>query len=216
MRNLRCTQHGRRAQSPRRPRIDRTIPVLPASGWASTREGHLELVARAAKGDRNAFEELVDLHLADLHRLALVVAGPDRAEDVTQDAFLRAWRELPRLRDTDRFVPWLRRILVNVARDGQRGDRRRVRPTALISAAAVTEQRVGRRDPALEIDRVTDLHRALSGLPVEQRAVVGLHYLADMTLPDVAMTLGIPLGTAKSRLNAGLVVLRRRLGETRS
>lgn len=153
--------------------------------------------------------------MADVHRLALVVAGPDRADDVTQDAFLRAWRELPRLRDTDRFLPWLRRILVNVARDGHRGDRRRVRPIALASAAAMSEQRAGRGDPALDIDRATDLHRALSGLTVEQRAVVGLHYLADLTLPDVAASLGIPLGTAKSRLNAGLIVLRRRLGDHR-
>jgi RNA polymerase sigma-70 factor, ECF subfamily len=196
-------------------KIGRTIRAPLTSGWASTREGHLELVARAAKGDRDAFDELVDLHVADLHRLALVVAGPNRAEDVTQDAFLRAWRDLPRLRDADRFVPWLRRILVNVARDGQRGDRRRVRPTSLASAADVTEQRAGHGDPAAEIDRATDLHRVLSLLTVEQRAVVGLHYLADLTLPDVALTLGIPVGTAKSRLNAGLIVLRRRLGEDR-
>jgi RNA polymerase sigma factor (sigma-70 family) len=175
-------------------------------------EGPLELVTRAAKGDREAFNELVDLHVADLHRLALVVAGPDRADDVTQDAFLTAWQELPRLRDPGRFVPWLRRILVNRARDLQRGDRRRPQVLDLAAASAVAERRSGWADPALDVDQLTDLHGALAGLSVDQRAVVGLHYLTDLALADVAATLGIPVGTAKSRLNAALIVLRRRLG----
>ncbi|MBA2719837.1 MAG: sigma-70 family RNA polymerase sigma factor [Chloroflexi bacterium] len=150
--------------------------------------------------------------MADLHRLAIVVAGPDLADDVTQNAFVAAWRELPRLRDPNRFVPWLRRILVNGARDLQRRDRRRVRQIDLRAAATAIDARPGRSDPAFDVDRLTDVHRALASLPVEQRAVVGLHYLADLTLPDVAATLGIPEGTAKSRLNAGLGMLRRRLG----
>jgi len=140
------------------------------------------------------------------------VAGPAAADDVTQDAFVRAWRELPGLRDADRFVPWLRRILVNRARDVQRADRRRPRIVDLVPAAgAVAEHAAGRDDPALAVDRLTDLHAALDQLSLDQRAVVGLHYLADLTLPEVAATLGIPVGTAKSRLNAGLVGLRRRL-----
>ena len=65
------------------------------------------------------------------------------------------------------------------------------------------------------VDALTDLHRALEGLTLDQRAVVALHYLADLTVPEVAAILGIPAGTAKSRLNAALVVLRRRLGEVR-
>ena len=141
------------------------------------------------------------------------MAGPARADDVTQDAFVRAWQELPRLRDHDRFVPWLRRILVNRARDDQRAERRRPRVTDLGPAESIAERGFGRDDPALRIDRRTDLHAALAGLSLEQRAVVGLHYLADLTLPDVAATLGIPVGTAKSRLNAGLAALRRQLGD---
>ncbi|HXI82207.1 MAG TPA: sigma factor, partial [Verrucomicrobiae bacterium] len=104
----------------------RTIRRQATSGPASTREGPLDLVARARKGDRESFNELVDLHVADLYRLALVVAGPELAEDVTQDAFLAAWQQLPRLRDPERFVPWLRRILVNRARDLHRAERRRL------------------------------------------------------------------------------------------
>jgi RNA polymerase sigma factor (sigma-70 family) len=143
----------------------------------------------------------------------LVVIGPDRADDVTQDAFLRAWQELPRLRDTDRFAPWLHRILVNRARDVERMQRRHVQPVALGSIADAADRRPGGGNPAAEVDRITDLHRALTFLPVEQRAVIGLHYLADLTLPEVASMLGIPQGTAKSRLHAALAVLRRRLGD---
>jgi RNA polymerase sigma factor (sigma-70 family) len=150
---------------------------------------------------------LVDVHLADLHRLALVVAGPDRAEDVTQDAFLSAWRELPRLRDPDRFLPWIRRILVNRARDVQRSEpeTRRVVGLEVVADRAAAEAPLG-------VDVLTDLYAALATLTVDHRAVVGLHYLADLSLPEVAATLGVPVGTAKSRLNAALVVLRRRLG----
>jgi RNA polymerase sigma-70 factor (ECF subfamily) len=177
------------------------------------READLDLVARAAKGEREAFDALVDLHLADLHRLSLVLVGPDRADDVTQDAFVRAWTELPRLRDETRFLAWLRRILVNRARDVLRTERRRPRLTELSPAVSVLARTGDGGDPAARVDRLTDLYAALSLLSIEQRAVVGLHYLADLTLPDVAATLGIPVGTAKSRLHAGLGTLRRQLGD---
>jgi RNA polymerase sigma-70 factor (ECF subfamily) len=67
-------------------------------------------------------------------------------------------------------------------------------------------------DASPTVDVLTDLHAALATLTVDQRVIVGLHYLADLSMPDVAATLGIPVGTAKSRLNAAVVVLRRRLG----
>jgi RNA polymerase sigma-70 factor, ECF subfamily len=88
-----------------------------------------------------------------------------------------------------------------------------VRPLALGGIGDPSDRRLGGGDPAAEVDGVTDLHRALALLSVEQRAVVGLHYLADLTLAEVSSTLGIPEGTAKSRLHAALAVLRRRMGE---
>jgi hypothetical protein len=88
---LQWDDRGGQAQSTGRTvEIDRTIRVDRTSGTASTREDPLDLVARARKGDRESFNDLVDLHLADLYRLAVVVAGPEMAEDVTQDAFLAA------------------------------------------------------------------------------------------------------------------------------
>jgi RNA polymerase sigma-70 factor (ECF subfamily) len=197
---------SRHRQSPWRNSTERSGPPNRLDDRARGRHD-LDLVARAARGDREAFDELVDVHLADLHRLALVVAGPDRAEDVTQDAFLAAWRELPRLRDPDRFLPWIRRILVNRARDGQRSERG---PGRVVGLEIVADQAAADASPGVDV--LTDLHAALATLTVDHRAVVGLHYLADLSMPEVAATLGIPVGTAKSRLNAALIVLRRRLG----
>lgn len=138
------------------------------------------------------------------------MVGPDAAEDVTQDALVRAWRELPRLRDPERFVAWTRRILVNIARDAERRSRRR---EGIVRIEPLDDASGGGGDPSQAADRVTDLMRAMASLPVDQRAVVALHYLADLTLVDVAATLRIPVGTAKSRLHAGLGVLRSELGD---
>ncbi len=180
----------------------------------ATREDQLDLVARAQKGDRDAFDGLIDLHAADLFRLALAVAGPEAVQDVTQDALLTAWRELPSLRDPDRFLPWLRRILVNRSRDVGRGQRRLGgRPVSLDSVPSQRLELDSISDPAPRVDGLTDLHQALARLTIDQRAVIALHYLADLTLSDVATTLGIPLGTAKSRLNAALTMLRGDLGD---
>jgi RNA polymerase sigma-70 factor (ECF subfamily) len=190
------------------------LRCVATSGRSSTREGlQLDLVGRARRGDRDAFDRLIDLHAADLYRLAVAVVGPDAAEDVTQDALVRAWRDLPRLRDDDRFLAWTRRILVRCARDLQRRDGRRRRLVRVDAIDARGPDDAGDDDHAAATDRMTDIHRALSRLTLEQRAVVALHYLADLSLVDVAATLGIPLGTAKSRLHAGLGVLRRELGD---
>ena len=87
---------------------DRTAPGI---------DGDLSLVERARDGDRHAFDRLVAARLPQTYRLAKAITGhPGDAEDVTQEAFLQAWRNLPRLRSADRFDAWFGRILVNEAR----------------------------------------------------------------------------------------------------
>jgi RNA polymerase sigma factor (sigma-70 family) len=170
----------------------------------------LDTIRRAQAGDHEAFDDLVTQHGPWLHRLASAIIGSADAADATQDALVQAWRQLPTLRQPDRFEAWLRRILVNRCRDIGRMRGRRL-----------TEIRV---DPALETDdagpdarpkveRSADLERAIGRLTVDQRTVLALHYAADLSLREVATTLGIPTGTAKSRLNTALVELRRQLGE---
>lgn len=169
-------------------------------------------VARAQRGDRDAFARLVDRHARDLYRLAAAMVGEDDAHDVTQDTLVAVWRELPRLRDVDRFPAWMRSIHMNRCRNvlRSRGRRRTVSsgldPAAFLGLAAQpAEEPIARLHSAWAIDE------ALSALTVLEREVFALHYVGDLALREVGRTLGIPEGTVKTRLHSGLLRLRREL-----
>jgi RNA polymerase sigma-70 factor (ECF subfamily) len=163
------------------------------------------LIERAKQGDHDAFADLLDVRLARLDAAArLIVRDPELARDAVQDAMIRAWRNLPALRDPDRFDAWLQRLLANACLDLVRRRRRRVIEVELLP---------------IDIDRSTQdvasaladrqlLEGALASLSPAHRAVVALHYLLGMPLPDVAASLGIPIGTAKSRLHYALAAMR--------
>ena len=161
---------------------------------------------RARQGDIAAFERLAERHMTDLYRLATALVGAADARDLTQETLVAAWRELPRLRDPERFLPWLRRIAVNRCRNHLRSRSRHPAENLLEAVPS------GRSELA-DADRRLDMADALGVLPVGQRAVVVLHYLVGLPLREVAETLGVPEGTAKSRLNAALTTLRNELAE---
>jgi RNA polymerase sigma-70 factor (ECF subfamily) len=158
-----------------------------------------------------AFERLVERHAGEIHRLAAAIVGVDEAGDVTQEVLVIAWRKLSSLRDPDRASAWLRRIVINRCMDHGRRDRRQVRTIPIIDGQDVRQSASGPEVTGFD----GDLDDALRSLPVEQRAVLALHYAADLTIADVAATLDIPLGTAKSRLSAALTRLRGELGRHR-
>ena len=168
----------------------------------------LNSVIRAQDGDADAFDELLERHASWVYRLAAAIVGPAEAADVTQDAFVRAWRELSRLREPDRFEAWLRRIVVNRCRDVRRRARARVREIRMD-----TELPSASTDPRVPIERDADLAAALARLSVDHRTVLALHFGADLTHQAVADTLEIPIGTVKSRLSAALERLRVDLAE---
>jgi RNA polymerase sigma-70 factor, ECF subfamily len=170
----------------------------------------LDTIRQAQAGDREAFDDLVALHGPWLHRLATAIVGPTDAADATQDALVLAWRRLPSLRQPELFEAWLRRILVNRCRDIGRARGRRVTE---IHVETEIETREPETDHRPGSERSADLAAALTRLTIDQRTVLALHYAADLSLREVAATLGIPNGTAKSRLNAALIELRRQLGE---
>ncbi|HYH93128.1 MAG TPA: RNA polymerase sigma factor [Candidatus Saccharimonadales bacterium] len=162
------------------------------------------LIERARRGEHDAFTALVDLHLARLDAAArLILRDPELARDAVQEALIRAWRDLPGLRDADRFEAWLHRLTVNACLDLIRRRKRRVIEVELspIDPVATPDVATSLADRQL-------LDDALARLDPGHRAVVALHYLLGMPLPDVARTLGIPLGTAKSRLHYALVAMR--------
>jgi RNA polymerase sigma-70 factor (ECF subfamily) len=162
------------------------------------------LVERARRGDHEAFAELLDVRLARLDAAArLIVRDAELARDAVQEAMIRAWRDLPGLRDPDRFDAWLQRLLANACLDLVRRRKRRVIEVELtpIDAPSAHDFAGGLADRQM-------LETALGGLAPGHRAVVALHYLLGMPLPEVATSLGIPLGTAKSRLHYALGAMR--------
>jgi RNA polymerase sigma factor (sigma-70 family) len=163
-----------------------------------------ELVERAQRGDRDAFAALAALFVARLDAAArLILRDHELARDAVQEGFLGAWRNLPTLRDPDRFEAWLRRLVFRACIDViRRRGRRPIEVELLpIDGPAVA-------DIATLIADRDLLELALRRLGPEQRAVIVLHYYLGMPLPDVAAALGIPLGTAKSRHHRSLALMR--------
>jgi RNA polymerase sigma-70 factor (ECF subfamily) len=163
-----------------------------------------DLVERARGGDHDAFAELAGAAISRLDATAwLILRDTDRAMDAVQDTLIRAWRDLPTLRDPDRFDAWLHRLLVNACSDELRRVRRR-RFDVVVTEMTTTA--VGDASSAIA-DR-DELERGFNRLEPEERAVIVLHHFLDLPLPEVATTLRIPLGTAKSRLYRGLREMR--------
>jgi len=165
-----------------------------------------ELVARAQHGDRDAFSALADGAATRLYATArLILRHPDRAEDAVQDALVEAWRDIRGLRDPDRLDAWLHRVLVRACYRQLRGERRR-RVTEVAMPAIDDPAPVP--DAARAVADQDELERAFRRLTPDQRAILALVYYADLSLADVSLALGIPVGTAKSRLNRALASLR--------
>jgi len=155
------------------------------------------LVERAREGDDVAFAQLVDLDGDYCYAIAYrILRDVERAQDAVQQAFLIAWRELPRLRDPERFGPWLHRLLINACYEELRRHRRW---TTRVSALPVDGP--GGLDPMVSVDDRDTLDRAFQRLTPEHRAVFVLHHHSGLPLAEIAGIVGVPLGTVKSRLH---------------
>jgi RNA polymerase sigma-70 factor, ECF subfamily len=161
------------------------------------------LIERAQRGDHDAFAELIDPAIARLDAASrLILRDRELARDAVQEAFIRAWRDIRGLRDLERFDAWLYRLTVNACLDIARR-RRRVMEVTIHSL-----QFAGQADIAADLVQRETVDEALSTLDPGHRAVVALHYLLDLPLREVADVLGIPLGTAKSRLHHSVRTMR--------
>jgi RNA polymerase sigma-70 factor (ECF subfamily) len=162
------------------------------------------LVEQARDGDDVAFTALVDLDGDQCYAIAYrILRDAERAQDAVQQAYLLAWRELPRLRDPERFTPWLHRLLVNACYEEHRRHRRWTSRIRLLPV----DGPVG-ADPTVSVDDRDALDRAFLGLTPLHRAVVVLHHHAGIPMADVAEIVGVPVGTAKSRLHYATRALR--------
>lgn len=165
-----------------------------------------QLVEQAMRGDQSAFETLAAQSVDRCYALAYrILRDPHRAEDATQQALLGAWRDLPSLKHADRFDAWLYRLVVHACYVEARGTRRwnaRAARVRFIKPASDDG------DPATEVADRDELNDAFRRLSPEHRAVVVLHHHLGYSLTEIAATLAIPEGTARSRLHYGVRHLR--------
>lgn len=170
-----------------------------------------DLVRRAATGDATAFRLLVERHGALTARVARVLLrDPTAAEDAAQEAWVDAWRGLPRFRAGDPLRPWLLTLVANRCR---KAVRRHTLTTVPLDINAVdawiaisdASQAVLHRESAAE------LRAALASLPADHQRVLELRYFAELDLAEIAAVMGTPVGTVKSRLHRALAALRERL-----
>ena len=166
--------------------------------------GDAELVVLAAAGDADAFDRMLRPRLDRLFRMAVAITQHESdARDATQEACVLAWRELPRLRDHDRFDSWLSQILVNscrmLLRSRRRGTIREIsmddplRPATRIQPAVASES-----DGFGETEAI---QAAFERLDPAVRSLLVLHYVEGRPLAEIARVMGSPVGTIKWRLS---------------
>jgi RNA polymerase sigma factor (sigma-70 family) len=162
------------------------------------------LVHRAQRGDDHAFEALVRREIERLYGLAgLLLHDRGRAEDAVQEGLLRAWRDLPRLREPAKFGAWLRGLVINAAHDeGRKLGRRR----GEVALRPQHERSAGDELGAL-LDR-DELSRAFGRLTTDQRTVLALRYYLDLPSAEAAASLGMRQVTYRSKVHRALRALR--------
>jgi RNA polymerase sigma factor (sigma-70 family) len=176
---------------------------------ASTGATDTDDVRAAAGGDRHAFQRLYRLHVGRVHGAVYRLAGYDqaRAEDLTQDAFIRAWQKLPGFRHESAFGTWLYRLAVNVALMDIRA--RSADPVSMLDDDHLPDTGT---TPFCAAER-EELERAVGLLPPRARAVLVLHDIEGWRHEEIANELGMAVGTSKAQLHRARGLLRRFLGE---
>ncbi len=163
-----------------------------------------ELILRAKRGDTDAFADLLALHERFVYNLALrTIGNPAEAEDVAQEAFVRAWQALPKFRGGSALRTWLYRIVINLCINRFPRLRRELSELTDDDIGSLPETTRLEHDPALRSElreRRALLHREIERLPDSQRMLVTLRYQDELSYEDIANLVGLPLGTVKTGL----------------
>jgi RNA polymerase sigma-70 factor (ECF subfamily) len=171
-------------------------------------------VGLAAQGDTSAFERVYRAHLGRVFNLARRMAGPEAADELTQDVFVRVWQKLATFRGESSFATWLHRLAVNVI-----VERFRTLGTArkrfLDDGEPTLERLPGQHGP-MRLDARMDIDRAMKQLPPGARAVFVLHDIEGYKHEEIGEMLGVSIGTSKSQLHRARMTLRSRLTERRT
>ena len=171
-----------------------------------------ELVRRSQAGDWNAFELLLERHRTTLARTAyLATRDREAVQDVIQEALIQVWRDLPSYKPYGSFKAWTLTILLNKARKHYR--KKRVDTVALEAANEISGESDGPEETFERVEQAHDLRQALDLLTNDHREVLVLRFYNELTIPEIAMTLGCAEGTVKSRLSRALKRLEEALGD---
>jgi RNA polymerase sigma-70 factor (ECF subfamily) len=190
------------------------VDVLAARDTAGA--GDDILLRLAARGDVAAFDALIAGRIDRCYRIAWsILTNEADAADASQEAFVTAWRELPRLRNPAAFDGWLNRIVANTSLMAHRRRKRRREVQVLPTSGAgdgtnpepaYATTATGEIDAVAETDAIS---RAFAQLRPEERTILVLHHVDDRPVGEIARTLGVPEGTAKSRLHTARQALQR-------
>jgi RNA polymerase sigma-70 factor (ECF subfamily) len=177
---------------------------LPTGALTTPLEGDRADAVRAASGDVQAYERLYRAHLPRVYNLVRRMAGPGEADELTQDAFVRAWQKLHLFRGESAFSTWLHRVAVNVVLEWMRSHRHdRLRHRDPEAVFEITAGRPARPDAAL------DFEAALARLPEGAREVFVLHDIEGHKHAEIGELLGISPGTSKAQLHRARMIMRR-------
>lgn len=165
-------------------------------------------VRRAQAGDHQAFETIYRRCVGRVYALCLRLAGDEaEADELTQEAFVRAWRKLPSFRGDSAFGSWLHRLTTNVVFERWRAEGRRRDRVVTIGASQDLDRVEHRPSPRLALD----LERAIAGLPAGARTVFVLHDIEGHRHREIAELTGLAEGTCKAQLHRARKLLRERL-----
>lgn len=182
--------------------------MAPATSPGERVLGDDELAWRARSGDRQAFGELVRRHQRAALRVAAVVSGStEEANDIVQDAMVKVYGNLATHRGDGSVRSWMLRVVANEAKNHLRGRVRRVRRDDRHAGLQVRVADAAEADAVAAVER-RELAAAIGRLPVNDRAVIGCRYLADLSEVETAEVLGVAVGTVKSRSSRALARLR--------
>jgi RNA polymerase sigma factor (sigma-70 family) len=167
-----------------------------------------EAISRSLDGDLSAYEALVARYSALAHRTATLLGAGDEAEDVVQEAFVKAFRHLSSFRRDAAFRPWLLRIVANETHNLTRSRGRRSELTVRLGANANLTAPDDPEGAAVATDRRARLLEAVRALPERERQAVVCRYFLQLSEVETAQVLDLPIGTVKSRTFRGLARLR--------
>jgi RNA polymerase sigma-70 factor, ECF subfamily len=178
-----------------------------------------KLIARASRGEVEAFSKLVRDRSAFVYRIAQRIVGPDKAQDASQEVWVRVWQRIKDFRGESAFSTWLYKITVNACLDARRKDKRREERELPEEPPYLPETPTSDNDPessALNQERREEIFESLEYVREDHRAALVLRHMEGLSYEEIAEVMDVPKGTAKGWVNRGRAAMLVALSEKRN